>query len=186
MKLPFWRTIILLALLFVGFLLIESAAARSVPEYMPNETKNSSVVERKINATDWAKVRREQGQPIEEMAPDSKLPQYPHFSSIKHLARTNKTSLNDTNATSTEPAIPFGFDISHLPCDLDSGGRESVVWAFPTYCVWAWNNKYNDEKSYRVFKIFQLEGFFFGQYYERLKRFEMDPKVWDYMKTGVS
>ncbi|XP_034654559.1 uncharacterized protein LOC117892431 [Drosophila subobscura] len=185
MKLPFRRTLILLALLYLGSLLVQSASARSLPgrnQQQPERANSSEYALKKDNATDWAKVRRDLGEPVDE-EPEQSLPQYPFASSIKHLVRTN--SSNSTNAT-TEEASPLDFNTSHLPCDLDSGGRESVVWAFPNHCIWAYNNKYNSEKAFKIYKIFQLEAFFFGQYYERLKRFEMDPHVWDYTKTGVT
>ncbi|XP_064543259.1 uncharacterized protein LOC135431848 isoform X4 [Drosophila montana] len=35
--------------------------------------------------------------------------------------------------------------------------------------------------DYRNFMILQLEGFFFGQYSERFKRFEVDPHEFDYI-----
>ncbi|XP_030572976.1 uncharacterized protein LOC115771416 [Drosophila novamexicana] len=84
----------------------------------------------------------------------------------------------------TEPTLPFDFHTMHLPCDLDQNGRAQVVDAFPNHCIWVWNNKFVHEGFYRVFKTYQLEGFFFGQYYERLKRFEIDPHSWDYSNTG--
>ncbi|XP_022227599.2 uncharacterized protein LOC111077571 [Drosophila obscura] len=186
MKLPFRGKLILLALLFLGSLLVRSTSSRNIPDEKPSdgtESPSEIPVGKKVNATDWAKVRRERGEPVEEVVAPPLLPQYPYMSSIKHLARTNSSG-NSTN--SAKDLVPFDFDSKHLPCDMDSGGIESVVWAFPNYCVWAYNNKYNDEKSYRIYKIYQLEGFFFGQYYERLKRFEMDPRVWDYQKTGVT
>ncbi|XP_064545782.1 uncharacterized protein LOC135433573 [Drosophila montana] len=79
-----------------------------------------------------------------------------------------------------EPTLPFDSNTMHLPCDLDHNGRAQVVEAYPNHCIWVWNNKYVHEGFFRVFKIYQLESFFFGQYYERFKRFEIDPHDWDY------
>lgn len=85
----------------------------------------------------------------------------------------------------TEPTMPYDLHTMHLPCDFDQNGRAQVIDSFPNHCVWVWNNKYVHEGFFRVFKTYQLEAFFFGQYYERLKRFEIDPHTWDYTNTGV-
>ncbi|XP_032599149.2 uncharacterized protein LOC6557403 [Drosophila grimshawi] len=85
----------------------------------------------------------------------------------------------------TEMTLPFDFNTMHLPCDLDQSGRAQIVSSFPNHCIWVWNNKYAHEGTFRVYKTYQLEAFFFGQYYERLKRFEIDPHTWDYGDTGV-
>ncbi|ALC42284.1 CG30270, partial [Drosophila busckii] len=76
--------------------------------------------------------------------------------------------------------MPFDFNTKHLPCDLDFSGRDSAIDSYPNHCIWVWNNRYTHEGWYRVYKTYQLEAFFFGQYYERLKRYEIDPHTWDY------
>ncbi|XP_043644828.1 uncharacterized protein LOC122614331 [Drosophila teissieri] len=78
------------------------------------------------------------------------------------------------------PEMPMDLHTKHMPCDMDSRGRESFMYAFPNHCIWAFNNRYLSEGHYRVYKTYQLEGFFFGQYYERLKRYEFEPHTYDY------
>ncbi|KAL7736051.1 hypothetical protein ACLKA6_003789 [Drosophila palustris] len=85
----------------------------------------------------------------------------------------------------TEVVMPFDFNTMHLPCDLDQNGRGPIIETFPNHCVWVWNNRYVHEGFFRVYKTYQLEAFFFGQYYERLKRFEIDPHTWDYSNSGI-
>ncbi|XP_017114743.1 uncharacterized protein LOC108137533 [Drosophila elegans] len=78
------------------------------------------------------------------------------------------------------PDMPMDLLTMHSPCDMDSRGRQSYVFAFPNHCIWAFNNRYLSEGHFRIFKTYQVEGFFFGQYYERLKRYEFDPHTYDY------
>ncbi|XP_017054094.1 uncharacterized protein LOC108096750 isoform X2 [Drosophila ficusphila] len=78
------------------------------------------------------------------------------------------------------PEMPMDLHGKHMPCDMDSRGRMSYVFAFPNHCIWAYNNRYVSEGHFRIYKTYQLEGFFFGQYYERLKRYEFEPHTYDY------
>ncbi|XP_001984964.3 uncharacterized protein LOC6557408 [Drosophila grimshawi] len=83
----------------------------------------------------------------------------------------------------TKFTLPFDFHTIHLPCDLDQSGRAEIIEYFPHQCIWVWNNRYVNEDFFRVYKTYQLEAFFFGQYHERLKRFELDPHTWDYSEV---
>ncbi|KAH8348730.1 hypothetical protein KR084_010312 [Drosophila pseudotakahashii] len=76
--------------------------------------------------------------------------------------------------------MPLDFHSKHTPCDMDSRGRQSYVHAFPNHCIWVYNNRYLSEGHFRIYKTYQLEAFFFGQYYERLKRYEFEPHIYDY------
>ncbi|XP_016980908.1 uncharacterized protein LOC108045926 [Drosophila rhopaloa] len=78
------------------------------------------------------------------------------------------------------PEMPMDLPTKHTPCDMDSRGTQSYVFAFPNHCIWAFNNRYLSEGHYRIYKTYQLEGFFFGQYYERLKRYELEPHTYDF------
>ncbi|XP_034478833.1 uncharacterized protein LOC117785055 [Drosophila innubila] len=109
----------------------------------------------------------------------------------KSLEKSQPTSSNGLThilrkKRETEVVMPFDFNTMHLPCDLDQQGRGSIIESFPNHCVWVWNNRYAHEGFYRVYKTYQLEAFFFGQYYERLKRFEIDPHTWDYTNAGIN
>jgi len=75
--------------------------------------------------------------------------------------------------------------MTHMQCDLDQNNIESIVNLYPKHCIRVYTTRYESEQRYRVYKTYQLEGFFFAQYYERLKRFEIDPHTWDYSGTGV-
>ncbi|XP_017090964.2 uncharacterized protein [Drosophila bipectinata] len=81
------------------------------------------------------------------------------------------------------PVMPMDLQTKHAPCDMDSRGATSYVFAFPNHCIWSYNNRYLSEGHYRVYKIYQLEAFFFGQYHERMKRYETDPHTYDYSLT---
>ncbi|XP_033153865.1 uncharacterized protein LOC117136872 [Drosophila mauritiana] len=78
------------------------------------------------------------------------------------------------------PEMPMDLNTMHAPCDMDTRGRQSYIFAFPNHCIWAFNNRYMSEGHFRIYKTYQLEGFFFGQYYERLKRYEFEPHSYDY------
>ena len=95
---------------------------------------------------------------------------------LTHILRTKRE---------TEVIMPFDFYTMHLPCDYDQQGKSGVLDSFPAHCLWIYKNRFSNEGFYRVFKSYQLEGFFFGQYYERMKRFEIDPHTWDYDETGI-
>ncbi|XP_068146975.1 uncharacterized protein [Drosophila tropicalis] len=89
---------------------------------------------------------------------------------LKHVVRRREMA----------PDMPFSLHVNHLPCDLDSFLRTKLLRYFPNHCIWIYNNRYTHEGFYRVYKIYQLEAFLFGQYYERLKRYEIDPHAFDY------
>ncbi|XP_030567411.1 uncharacterized protein LOC115767281 [Drosophila novamexicana] len=72
------------------------------------------------------------------------------------------------------------INIMHLPCDLDIPDISKYIENLPNQCICAYNARYSSEQDYRNFMILQLEGFFFGQYSERFKRFEVDPHEFDY------
>nr|XP_016929242.1 uncharacterized protein LOC108009424 [Drosophila suzukii] len=90
---------------------------------------------------------------------------------IRHIQRSPRVPV---------PEMPLDFQTKHAPCDMDSRGRQSYIHAFPNHCIWAYNNRYLSEGHFRIYKTYQLEAFFFGQYYERLKRYEFEPHVYDY------
>ncbi|SPP72837.1 uncharacterized protein LOC117592162 [Drosophila guanche] len=73
------------------------------------------------------------------------------------------------------PVIAMDYETTHKPCDMDMRGIRRYIPAFPNQCIWSYNNRYTTEGYYRVYKMYQLEAFFFGQYYERLKRYETEP-----------
>ncbi|XP_002063308.3 uncharacterized protein LOC6640609 [Drosophila willistoni] len=78
------------------------------------------------------------------------------------------------------PQMPMDLQTTHQPCDMDIDGVRRYIWAFPNHCVWAFNSRYVHEGYYRAYKTYQLEAFFFGQYHERMKRFEVAPHEFDY------
>ncbi|XP_062130649.1 uncharacterized protein LOC133841876 [Drosophila sulfurigaster albostrigata] len=79
-----------------------------------------------------------------------------------------------------EAAIPYDFHTAHMPCDIDSPHILRYIETFPNQCIWMVNVRYQHENLYRIFKLYQLEAHFFGQYAERLKRYEVDPHYFMY------
>ncbi|XP_034654582.1 uncharacterized protein LOC117892418 [Drosophila subobscura] len=69
--------------------------------------------------------------------------------------------------------VPYDFFTSHFYCDFDDRGRHMIIWFMPNHCIWVWNNKYVHEGFYRLFKLYQMEGFHFGQVYEHQTRLEL-------------
>ncbi|XP_023178241.2 uncharacterized protein LOC111604414 [Drosophila hydei] len=72
------------------------------------------------------------------------------------------------------------FNVLHMPCDVDLPNLSKYIETLPNQCICAYNTRFHSAEEYRTFKILQLESFFFGQYSERFKRFEMDPHQFDY------
>ncbi|TDG48339.1 hypothetical protein AWZ03_005294 [Drosophila navojoa] len=71
-------------------------------------------------------------------------------------------------------------NVLHMPCDMDLPNLPKYIETLPNQCICAYNTRFQSEQDYRNFKILQLESFFFGQYAERFKRFELDPHQFDY------
>ncbi|SPP72835.1 Y' element ATP-dependent helicase YJL225C-like [Drosophila guanche] len=92
-------------------------------------------------------------------------------STIKHIRRRKRETLVD---------IPFDFHTKHLSCDVDVKSIDYFVDSLYGSCIWAFNNRFAHEGFWRVWQIFRLEAFMFGQYHERMKRYEIDPHgyVW--------
>ncbi|KAH8348731.1 hypothetical protein KR084_010311, partial [Drosophila pseudotakahashii] len=120
--------------------------------------KNTTLIVERVNSTD---VPEPKTAPINMISPSPTI--------LKHIVRQKR-----------ELSVPFDFETTHLPCDVDLGAIKKIVTILPNNCLWAFNNRYVSESSYRIFKTYQLEAFMFGQYHERLRRFEMDPHTWDY------
>nr|XP_016929238.1 uncharacterized protein LOC108009421 isoform X2 [Drosophila suzukii] len=96
------------------------------------------------------------------------------------IISTSPTIIRHIIREKRDATVPFDFQTSHLPCDVDLGAVQKIVTVLPNNCVWAFNNRFVSEEHYRIYKTYQLEAFMFGQYHERLRRFEMDPHTWDY------
>ncbi|XP_034478830.1 uncharacterized protein LOC117785052 [Drosophila innubila] len=79
-----------------------------------------------------------------------------------------------------EVTMPYDFNTMHMPCELDAVNRPYIIFFFPNHCIWVVNNRHSHEGFYRVYKMYQLEAHLFGQYYERLKRYEIDPHFFEY------
>ncbi|XP_015040070.1 uncharacterized protein [Drosophila pseudoobscura] len=91
---------------------------------------------------------------------------------VKHIRRAKREFFVDT---------PFDFHTTHLFCDIDVRGRHHIIWFYPNHCIWVWNNKYVHEGFYRLYKMYQLEAFFFGQWNVRLFQFEFEkPSFFEY------
>ncbi|XP_034654557.1 uncharacterized protein LOC117892428 [Drosophila subobscura] len=92
-------------------------------------------------------------------------------STVKHIRRRKRETLVD---------IPFDFHTKHLSCDVDATSIDYFVDSLYGSCIWAFNNRFAHEGFWRVWQIYRLEAFMFGQYHERMKRYEIDPHgyVW--------
>ncbi|KAL7736048.1 hypothetical protein ACLKA6_003786 [Drosophila palustris] len=95
----------------------------------------------------------------------------PPLTVVTHIVRKKRE---------TEVDMPYDFHTMHMPCDLDAPNRAHIIFYFPNHCIWVANNRYAHEGFFRVYKLYQLEAHFFGQYYERLKRYEIDPHFFEY------
>lgn len=90
---------------------------------------------------------------------------------VTHIPRSKRNVLYDV-------MIPFNFFTLHQPCDYDlphiTNHRQTH------HCQWVMNLRYLSESYYRVWMLFRAEAFFFGQYAERLRRYEIDPHSYAY------
>ncbi|XP_023031803.1 uncharacterized protein LOC111518656 [Drosophila willistoni] len=157
----------LLVVLFV-WIQVPFGVSKSIPQIVVNDANSNKAIVNAttgINATELKKNVTELSQSGEKSNLISKR--------IGHKKRE------------ADPDVGFSFDELHSPCDLDSSGRALLIEYFPAICKWMWNYRHVNEGYYRIFKTFQLEAFFFGQYYERLKRYEIDPHSFEYYNTHV-
>ncbi|BFG06409.1 uncharacterized protein DMAD_04924 [Drosophila madeirensis] len=97
-------------------------------------------------------------------------------STVQHLRRKKRETRVD---------IPFDFFTNHMHCDFDQTGTYKILDFFPFTCIWLQNNRHHHEGWFRIYMQAQMEAFFFGQYYERLRRFELDPHTFDYRETEI-
>ncbi|XP_034654558.1 uncharacterized protein LOC117892430 [Drosophila subobscura] len=97
-------------------------------------------------------------------------------STVQHLRRKKRETHVD---------IPFDFFTNHMHCDFDQTGTYKILDFFPFTCIWLQNNRHHHEGWFRIYMQAQMEAFFFGQYYERLRRFELDPHTFDYRETEI-
>ncbi|XP_060657666.1 uncharacterized protein LOC132792353 [Drosophila nasuta] len=84
-----------------------------------------------------------------------------------------------------EVNLAVDFNTMHQHCDLDQNRVSVIIDMLMNHCIEIYNKRYESEGYYRLYKTFQLEAFFFGQYYERIKRFEVNPHSWDYSEAYI-
>ncbi|KAH8372315.1 hypothetical protein KR093_011014, partial [Drosophila rubida] len=97
--------------------------------------------------------------------------------SLSHILREKRAA--------PEIILAVNFHMMHQHCDLDQNRVEATIDNLLSHCIEVYNKRYMNEGHYRLYKYFQLEAFFFGQYYERMKRFETNPHTWDYSYADV-
>ncbi|XP_002138031.2 uncharacterized protein [Drosophila pseudoobscura] len=129
-----------------------------------NETQNSTFSVSVSNGTSVSG-------PSASVAPPQLSP-----SAVKHIRRQKREYSVD---------VPFDFFTNHMHCDMDQAGTNKVMKFFPFNCVWIANNRHQHEGWWRIYMQALMEAFFFGQYYERLRRFELDPHTFDYTGVGI-
>ncbi|XP_017069238.1 uncharacterized protein LOC108106575 [Drosophila eugracilis] len=76
---------------------------------------------------------------------------------------------------SDEPGPDAKGDLKllHAPCEFDLIRYTSINY-FPRHCLPVYTNRHVNEEWYRLYRTYDTEGFVFGQFYERLKRYELD------------
>lgn len=95
----------------------------------------------------------------------------PRDSIVTHILRTKRAD---------EVKMPYDANVWHMFCDVDDNGRSTSIDYMPDHCQYLWKYRYASEEYYKAYKTYQTEAFFFGQYFERLRRFELDPHSFDY------
>ncbi|XP_041448718.1 uncharacterized protein LOC111075863 [Drosophila obscura] len=100
------------------------------------------------------------------------------------LPSAAKTIKRIKRARTDLPKVKLSFDDTHLPCDYDVSGSFKFMDDFPKFCRDSYQQRFMSEAEYRMYMLYQTEGFFFGQYYERYHRFEVDVHTFDYRDTG--
>lgn len=122
----------------------------------PNSTNSSQEVELEITA--------EQLQRGNQTAPESSSQELV----VKHIVRQKRE---------IEPTLPFTFHVLHWPCVFDMGFYH-LHRMLKNPCAWLYYNRFVHEGYYRVYKTYEVEAFFFGQYAERMYRVELNPTLW--------
>ncbi|EDX06786.1 GD25836 [Drosophila simulans] len=76
---------------------------------------------------------------------------------------------------SDEPGPDAKGDLKllHAPCEFDLIRYTSINY-FPSYCLPVYTNRHVNEDWYRLYRTYDTEGYVFGQFYERLQRYELD------------
>ncbi|KAH8252838.1 hypothetical protein KR032_002068 [Drosophila birchii] len=74
--------------------------------------------------------------------------------------------------------MPFNFFTLHTPCDMDIPFAQ--ITGMPEHCKWLYNNRFQSIRYYKAYQLLRTEAFFFGQYHQRLRRYETDPHVFTY------
>lgn len=87
---------------------------------------------------------------------------------VKHIVRQKRE---------IEPTLPFSFFTLHWPCMFDLRYTH-LMQHLKNPCVWIYYNRFVHEGYYRVYKTYQIESFFFGQYAMRIYRVELNPGIW--------
>ncbi|KRF99158.1 uncharacterized protein Dwil_GK27896 [Drosophila willistoni] len=65
--------------------------------------------------------------------------------------------------------------ILHSPCEFDLlRALQGSIDYFPKHCQPIFQNRYVNEQWYRLYRTYDAEGFVFGQFAERLRRYEFD------------
>ncbi|XP_068144925.1 uncharacterized protein [Drosophila tropicalis] len=94
-------------------------------------------------------------------------------SPLRHIARELE------NPLSWEPedysAEGGDLKILHSPCEFDLlRALQGSIDYFPKHCQPIYQNRYVNEDWYRLYRTYDAEGFVFGQFAERLRRYEID------------
>ncbi|KAM8711222.1 hypothetical protein ACLKA7_000372 [Drosophila subpalustris] len=140
-------------------------------EAMKSSSANKQQQQQNATTVDSAKSQRinDTTLPIQTQSTGKSQPE--SSTVVTHIVRKKRE---------TEVDMPYDFHTMHMPCDLDAPNRAHIIFYFPNHCIWVANNRYAHEGFFRVYKLYQLEAHFFGQYYERLKRYEIDPHFFEY------
>ncbi|XP_020802575.1 uncharacterized protein LOC110179384 isoform X2 [Drosophila serrata] len=127
---------------------------------LPTERKNAT----KSDSLDATRGKTNSTEPAKEMVTEKTV--------VKHIRRKRGPT------TLAEVTMPFNFVTLHMPCEMDLPFNQ--ITRMPAHCQWLYNNRYNSESFYRAYMLMKAEAFFFGQYHERLRRYELDARVFSY------
>nr|XP_017024442.1 uncharacterized protein LOC108076213 [Drosophila kikkawai] len=71
----------------------------------------------------------------------------------------------------------------HHPCELDIGKHQ--MHKIPSPCRISYRSRYISEDHFKSYRLYQLEGFTFGQHYERFRRYETEQHTFEYRGTDM-
>ncbi|XP_020808044.1 uncharacterized protein LOC110183990 [Drosophila serrata] len=101
-----------------------------------------------------------------------------HIARKKRITETGKENENEKEQEKEDEISPEELLRLHTPCDMDLAKVNDHD--IPPNCRSAHDSRFDSKQNFKVFRLYQIEAFMFGQHYERFRRFETEQHTFDY------